>query len=422
MTTLSTDLAGLVRELAAAPVRDHDRYVARLRLADTAFATFVGSRTGQGRLGVQVADELHGAKSLAGRAFRLVAAGRLTEIDDIDLLSCVTPGAIVVPTVLALVGGPGPIRVDVDGVLDAVVRGYEVALGLGEAIRGPQRLATGVWPSLTVGGVTAAAVAAWLLGAADDEVAAAVHLAARQSIAGNPRGNAREILLAGAVVTGICCAVAARRGFAISGGAGVVDDLLDASAEVSGSARIHRPSIKPICSARQTMGAVSALRSVLDTGEVTLDDIGRIDVHVPTEYAAMLDKPAVASRRESLSSAQYQLALAAVDPAGLYDVDRAVLRTDEAFRALMARVHVHPDADLSAQYPVRWPARVRVTVTGGTVEAVTDDVPGEHDISAETLATKLRAFGASPDLVERALSVTDVSDLHQLDISKESLA
>ena len=421
MTTLSTiDLAGVVHDLAAVPVRDYDRYVARLRLADTAFAIHVGSRTGQGRSGAELAGELHGTQSVAGRAFRLVAAGRMTEVDDIDLLSCVTPGAIVVPTVLALVGRADPIGAD--GVLDVVVRGYEVALGLGEAIGGPHRLATGVWPSLTVGGVTAAAVASWLLGAADDDVAAAVRLAARQSIAGNPRGNAREILLAGAVVTGIGCALAVRRGFAIGGGDGLVADLLDTHPDGDGPARIRRPSIKPFCSARQTMGAVSALRSVLDSNEVEVDAIQRIDVHVPTEYAAMLDKPAVASRRESLSSAQYQLALAALDPAGLYDIDRAVLRTDERFRALMARVRVHPDADLSAQYPARWPARVRVTVTGATVEALTDDVPGERDVSTERLTAKLRAFGAPADLVERALTATDISDLQQLEISKESLA
>src|SRR5690606_30122959 len=83
---------------------------------------------------------------------------------------------------------------------DVVVRGYEVAVGLGEAMRGPYRLAGGTWPTLAVGGVTAAAVTCWLLDAAPEELAAAVVLAAHQSTLANPRGNAREVFLASAVV------------------------------------------------------------------------------------------------------------------------------------------------------------------------------------------------------------------------------
>src|SRR5258708_19367187 len=99
----------------------------------------------------------------------------------------------------------------------------------------------------------------------------------------------------------------------------------------------------------------------------------------------MLDRPRVGSRGDSLSSAPYQVALAALDPAGLYDVDRPVLRSHDAFRALMAAVHVRPADDLTPLYPARWPARVRVRAARQTVEAFVDEVPGERDLPPHPL-------------------------------------
>jgi 2-methylcitrate dehydratase PrpD len=420
------DVPALVHTLGSVPVTTYDRQAARLRLADTAFATLVGSRTSQGRRAAALAADRYGADSLAGRVFRLVAACRMTEIDDIDLESCVTPGSIVVPTVLAVLNELGPAAPDLDTALDAIVRGYEIALGLGEAIRGPDRLATGVWPTLTLGGVTAAALTSQLLGASDDEVAVAVALASEHSIACNPRGDAREILLAEAVVTGVGCALSVRRGFSISGGqGGALAGLVDVSpSDVTGSgeSRIHRPRIKEFCSARQAMTAVSAVRAILAANDIQTADIDRIDVEAPAAYAAMLNKPTVGSRRDSLSSAPYQVALAALDPAGLLDVDRQELRSHDTFRSLMAAVRIHVADDLSSRYPASWPARAWIYSGEREFEAVADEVPGERDLSAERLTAKMAALSsAAPclpstagDLVGRAKSATRVADLNDI--------
>jgi 2-methylcitrate dehydratase PrpD len=131
----------------------------------------------------------------------------------------------------------------------------------------------------------------------------------------------------------------------------------------------------------------------------------------------------VANRRDTLSSAAYQLALAVVEPAGLQDVARPVLRSDPAFRALMARVAVHAASDLSARYPDQWPARVRITTDAGacTLEATADSVPGEQELTAEGLRAKVTAFipavglaDVATELVERALNLADVTDLAAL--------
>lgn len=418
--TVHAGVAELVRALSARKVDEHARAVARLRLADTAFATLIGGRTEQGRRSADLATDLYGAGSLAGTAFRLAAACRMTEIDDIDLPSCVTAGAVVVPTVLAALATDPGSGLDLVSTLDAVVRGYEVALGLGEAMRGPYRLAGGTWPTLAIGGVTAAALTCWLLGAPPEEVDAAVVLAAAQGVRVNPRGNAREVLLAAAVVAGIGSALAVRHGFSVPAGpvGGGLADLLD-TAPAPGPARIHRPAVKSFCSARQAMTAVSAVRAVLAAGDLPADAIDRIDVQVPAEYAAMLDKPTVGTRRESLSSVQYQLALAVLEPDGLLDVDRRRLRTGPAVRSLMSAVHVRPAGDLSTRYPAQWPARVRVHAGQRSVEQLADHVPGERELSAGRLRAKVADLtrltpeltSTAAELVERSLAATDPTDL-----------
>jgi 2-methylcitrate dehydratase PrpD len=429
-TTPAADVsvAELVGPVMALPVSDTARTAARARLADTAFATLVGCETAQGRAGADLATALYGSNSLAAQAFRLSAACRLTEIDDVDLLSCITPGSIVVPTVLAVLTAHPAAASSLEAVLDTIARGYELALALGEAMQGPRRLASGIWPSLAVGGVTAAAVTSVLLGASNRDVEAATVLAVQQSVSGNPRGNAREIQFATAVVTGIGAALAVPHGFSAAGtrGAGTVGDLLVAEVPLPVvTERVLRPAVKRFCSARQAMTPVTALREILRESPLAPGEIERIDVEVPTEYAAMLDKPVVASRRESMSSAQYQLALAAHDPAGLLDVARDRLRADSSFRATMRAVRVVASPELSARYPEQWPARIRLRAGASTYYAKADEVPGEREHSAEAMRVKLRDFCAAPGspdtrgdaaghITGRSLGATTVDQLREL--------
>jgi 2-methylcitrate dehydratase PrpD len=428
-TTPAADVsvAELVAAVIALPVSDAARTAARARLADTALATLVGCETAQGRAGAGLATALYGPNSVAAQAFRLSAACRLTEIDDVDLLSCITPGSIVVPTVLAVLTVNPAADPSLEAVLDTIARGYELALALGEAMQGPRRLAFGIWPSLAVGGVTAAALTSVLLGASNRDVEAATVLAAQQSVSGNPRGNAREIQFANAVVTGIGAALAVRHGFSAgTRGAGSVGDLLVAEVPLAGvTERVFRPAVKRFCSARQAMTSVTALREILRESPLAPGEIERIDVEVPTEYAAMLDKPVVTSRRESMSSAQYQLALTAHDPAGLLDVARDRLRSDTSFRATMNAVRVVASPELSARYPEQWPARIRLTAGASTYYAKADEVPGEREHSAEAMRVKLRDFCAAPGrpdaradaagrIASRSLSATSVDELREL--------
>jgi 2-methylcitrate dehydratase PrpD len=401
----------VVRELAAVPLDDLAREAARLRLVDTMFAVAVGRRTEQGRRSAALSDSLQGSHSVAGRAFRLAASCRMTEIDDMDLLSCTTPGAIVVPTALAVLGSPVARGLDCPDVLGVVARGYEVAVGLGEAIAGPSRLASGVWPSLVIGTVTATAVTTMLLGGGAEELDRAVVLAAQQSIDGNPRGMAREYLFASSVVVGIGSALAVRHGFEALGsrGDGALGRLLTEPVGRTSSPRVTRPRVKRFCSARQAMTSVAALRQLLQEAPPA-GRVERIDVEVPHEYAAMLDKPQVHTRRESISSVAYQLALVLQRPAGLLDVDRTDLRVDE-LAPLMALVHVRGADDLSERYPGSWPGRVRLWADGSSAEVTADAVPGEDELTTAALTIKMAEFATvSPDLAKPAGALASLVD------------
>lgn len=427
VSTAPDDVTSVISGLLARTVTPDARDCARVRLADTVFAGLTGLRTRQGQAVAALAESVYGASgSLAGLLFRTVAAIRLTEIDDVDLPSCTTPGSVVIPVALALAAhglvadAPGGTGAGLDRVLDIIAHGYDLVTGLGEAIDGPSRLAEGIWPTLAVAPVAAATTAGLLFGFDETQLAQAATLAGFSRQDGNPRGNARETMLAAAVVSGVQAALSVRHGIAVIANGPEVPfaRLLRASGEPGGPAgpagaagppsgnnpsRVGRAAIKHFCSARQVMTAVAAVRALARDGHaVALAD--QIIVEVPPAYARMIDKPAVGSRRESLASAQYQLAAAVLDPGRLLDVDREYLHLEPGFRVVMDRISVRAAEDLRASYPLRWPARVRISVGGHEHDARADIVPDEPECSMPALRRKFAAFLAIPDALDAHLA------------------
>jgi 2-methylcitrate dehydratase PrpD len=89
-------------------------------------------------------------------------------------------------------------------------------------------------------------------------------------------------------------------------------------------------------------------------------------------------------------SVAHQLALAALAPQRLSDVDRSAPHEDAAVSAFAAKVAVVADAALDGFYPQHWPAEVEVEAGGKTsrrriVEATGDP---EHPLDAEAVADK----------------------------------
>jgi 2-methylcitrate dehydratase PrpD len=361
----------------------------RLHVFDTLAASLIGGATAEGQaLAALVADTggdgtapavglgVRAAPPLA--ALAACAATRCTEVDDIHLESCTTPGAVVVPAALALAHGTPP--ADADAFLAAALAGYEALTRFGRAVAGPTILYRGVWPTYLASGIGAAALAARLLGLGSEDTAHA--LAAALTMATGTTGRSRPpasrwLTLGGAVQNGMLAALAARRGFRgdltlLEGGwsrvTGIALDTESLLAGLGDRFAIQRVSVKPYCSAKQATGPIAALLAVLDEVGVTPVQAERVVVEVPRAYATMIDQPAPPTDRlASILSVQYQLALAAFHRDELRDVLRPALHAEPAFQAFMGKVQVVADERLAEHYPAAWPARVTVQTAGGAV-------------------------------------------------------
>ena len=87
----------------AAPAPAHDERLS-LHLIDTVGAWIAGAACAEGR---EIAGSMGGKLALLGdgpldRLALAVATTRLTEIDDIHRASCVTAGAVVIPTAVIM--------------------------------------------------------------------------------------------------------------------------------------------------------------------------------------------------------------------------------------------------------------------------------------------------------------------------------
>src|SRR5208283_4469171 len=84
------------------------------------------------------------------------AAARSTEVDDIHLGSCTTPGSVIVPAALAYASDA---LSDPRDFLVAVCLGYDALVRLGMAIDGAHALYRGIWPTYFAAAIGSATVA-----------------------------------------------------------------------------------------------------------------------------------------------------------------------------------------------------------------------------------------------------------------------
>jgi 2-methylcitrate dehydratase PrpD len=390
------ELAGFITEADAAALPAVERERLRLHVADTAVAALAGAHIAEGKA-------LHhlGADGLAGRIGLAAASIRLTEIDDIHLPSCVTPSAGVVPVALLLAAHQQ--RFEPAEIASAIWAGTAIAVRIGLATDGPRILYRGIWPTYLAAPVAAAATAARLLRLDQARTAHALSLAVMLMAGGVGRihgaPSGRWFLYANAVAGGVAAAQAAQADYRGD------PELLDKDwlADTHGitlerdrlTGKTAQPvyaalSLKPFCSAKQGIATIQAFRAIL-AGGVSAASVTKVRVRVPKAYAGMIAMPAQAGARQStMVSVAHQLALAALAPQRLSDVDRSSPHEDAAVSAFAAKVEVTADAALDAFYPQHWPAEVEVQA-GGTVvkqrvvEAIGDP---EHPLDAAAVADK----------------------------------
>jgi len=400
------------------PLRD----AVRLHLADAVGAWIAARGTAEGRALLRVKSVER--ESFSGRVESACGLARSSEVDDIHLPSATTPGAIVVPTALMFASS---LRRDGGTLAQAIAVGYDAMTRLGACLSGPSILYRGIWPTYLCAPLATAAVIARLLGFTERQAAhaLAIALALSSPAVGRQAGPtmSRWLAVVNAARNGLNAAASAQNGFtgdlrlfegdffssvyAISPDPVAFEDERPALPETS---------FKPWCAAKQTMAAAQALKEILSEG-MAPSEVRGVVVGVPPPYLKMIDHGVVAGERASfLTSAAYQLALAAFDPDAALHLGQTPANVPASIGDFMAKVSVKSDEDLLQHYPKSWPARVTVTAAAGKREKLVLHVPGdpERPFDESRVADKFQKLTApvageraAERLLERCLNALD---------------
>jgi 2-methylcitrate dehydratase PrpD len=384
------------------------RAAVRLHVADTIGAWIAATGTAEGRalLTYRAPD----------RIAIHCALTRLSEVDDIHLAAMITPGAIVVPAALTIAASMPD--TDAAELPAAIISGYEAMIRLGVAIDGPSVLYRGIWPSYFVAPFGVAAVAARLMRLDAEQSAHALATALIMAAPGTGHHaaatTARWLAVGHAAARGLQAAQAARAGFTsdlgiadgdfLTGIYGLTPNALVLGGGVGGLA-LDQVSYKPWCAARQTMAATQALKEVLAEGIEPLS-IARIGVAVLPAHLKMIDHGVTAGDRFShLTSAPYQMALAALSPDAAYGLTPGPLSPEVL--AFMKRIQLRAEEGLvAADYPRAWAAHVTIATDQKRHERTVSHVPGDpaRPFSEDDLQSKFIRVTAPVLDRERAMA------------------
>jgi 2-methylcitrate dehydratase PrpD len=346
-----------------------EQTILRQHAADAAVALIAGARSPEGR-------ELIALRPRAGGADKAAIAAaiiRSTEVDDIHIQSCVTPTSVAMPA--ALLAGEG----DLAQAEDAIRIAIEFSVRMGLAIDGPNTLYRGIWPTCFVTPLAVAAAQCRMRGMDAPRTAHALSMALMMSsgrigrFQGQPTG--RWIILNAAFVNGVAAVEAAAQGFKgdttlldgpwLQNAMGIAPDLNLLVENLDRACAFAGLGLKPFSTARQALSPTQALMDLISEG-LKVETIEAIEVRVPEAYVAMISRPIEPFRPSGYTNAGFQMALAALKQAHLWDLDRSSVMTDPALLAFAGKVSVKADSALLADYPRRWRAEVEVKAGGRT--------------------------------------------------------
>ena len=260
----ASPLIKLASWVAGCDVGDHPPArvdLIKRHLVDVVGARVAGSRLSEGVAATQFGASIH--DSLQATVIAACAHVRCTELDDIHLASCTTPGAVIVPTVLALAAS-GVVR-SMAECCSAALAGYESMIRLGLAIDGPSALHRGVWPTHFAAAFGSAAATSRALRLDAEKTAGAMATAlafgSGPPVPGSLASSSRWITLGVAAANGVMAARAAEAGLV-----GTPAPLLSSKALVDGLGRrlaFDAMGMKPFPTARQGLAAIEATRSIV---------------------------------------------------------------------------------------------------------------------------------------------------------------
>lgn len=382
---LLPDLAALIASLRARDLDAATLDSVKLHGFDALGSTCAGAATSEIRATKEAllrAAFLSPPKSILDHptcaAAVLVTSCRLTECDDIHIGSCVTPSSVVFP--VALVSGYVT-KASQDSVIEAILAGYQTMITLGLAANGAENVYRGVWPTFLTGGIAAAAIAAKIMGLSERQIRDAMAIAAASATGVTGRIEEepapRWLVLAAAVQNGLLAAAAAERGMhgdeAILGKVSPVWNpetiKLPDEAGLGASLHVNRIGFKPYCTSRQGLSATEAFIQAMREEKIDPRAIDKITVSVPKHYRAMIDRTKRPKTKSESRGIHYQLAISALYPDELCDIERATIRASEpAILHILDRIEVVEAEHLTKLYPHQWGGAVKIGAGGKTIE------------------------------------------------------
>jgi 2-methylcitrate dehydratase PrpD len=432
-----------VRALSAEAVRAGraEMPAAAQRAAETALLDWAGvTLAGSGG---RLATALAAAEPAPGGNCRLVGrdarasapcaalvngtAAHTLELDDIYAPGLFHPGAPVIAAALAAGEAAGTSG---EQFLRAIIVGYEVG-GRVAADLGPEHYrmfhTTG-----TAGSIAAAAATGTVLGLDEDQMTAALSMAATMA-AGlqqtfRSSAAAKPLHAGHAAQSGVLAAMAAR------GGAEGAVDILEGEAGMGAamsnspdwdacrqpfgpSYLIEQTTVKAYPCCGHTFPAIDGALELLDRGLATAD-ISSVGVQT---YEAAVQVAGIAAPRspaEARFSIPFVVAAAFADGAVTRPTFTSAALAREEIREMMARISVSPDDEFSHRFPAMRGARVTVTLhSGKQASAVIPDRTGSpnNPMTADQLKRKFTALAAPVRGDERArAAIAAFSSIGQL--------
>jgi len=390
-------LTGLLAEICRRRVNPADRARAALHVLDWAGCAVAGSAADAGRVlaawaAAQAAGPCRtlaaGRRDLATALVANGALGNVLEMDDVHRAAILHPGPVVVPAALALAEREGT---PAEALLDAVVRGYEAMIRVGEAV-GPGHYR--YWHNTsTCGPFGAAAAGASLLGLdaagwRDAFGNAGTQAAGLWQVRHEPVMS-KQLHNGRAAHAGVIAADLARRGF--TGPASILEgpqgffaamcpgaDARDVVREPGGAWKIHATSFKPWPACRHAHAAIDAALAVRT--RLGAARVRRVAVRTYGDALAFCDRPAPRTVVEAKFSLQHSVAVALADgppPLAAFAPD-AIERADLA--ALRDQVAVEAAEPYASAYPRHYGAEVEVeTDDGARIVAAVADALGDPE-------------------------------------------
>lgn len=352
------------------------------------------------------------------------------ELDDVDETSLTHPGAVVIPSALAI--GEKQ-RISGKILITSIVIGYEVMARIGGAMA-TSHILRGFHPTGTNGTFASAAAAGKILQLTDDQIINSFGIAGSFSSGlmefSQSSGMVKRVHAGQAAANGIVAAMLAQKGLTgpptiLEGKYGYFNafsdeyDLRYVIREINGDYLIRHVSLKPYACCRLLHSAIDAITALKEEHSIVIDSIEKVEVGGSEKLINqhMIYNP------KSMMEAQYSLPfVSALTVLGIIDDPRRFNESalnDQKILRISRRVTAFKDHTIDELFPKKCSAKVIVTLNDGrSYEKVVMDAKGheQNPLTKDEVISKFR--GLSKDVIsDRQMSriIERVDNLEKID-------